>query len=509
MPNMDRRDFLATTVLALTAGSEFASTSTALGATVTVSDENMVGLGAVDAAAAIRRGDIGAENYARVLLSRAEKLRELNTYIALNRDGLIESARAIDTSRMRGRRLGRLAGLPLLVKDNIDTKALPTTAGTRSLANNRPSQDAAVLKPLFSAGALLMAKMNMHELASGITSTNAAYGAVRNPYAPNLIPGGSSGGTAAAIAARMAPAGLGSDTGGSMRIPPALCGVVGLRPTVANGRKRYSAEGVVPISHTWDTVGPMGRTVRDVALLDAVVTNQPDPRPAALKGLRLGVPRGFFWENLDPELAEVAQSALERLKNAGVILVDVDIGSVGGHSAPAIPLYELRPDLTKYLAAAGGGVSFDTLVSQIASKDVAGLFAQSRTVQKSDYDTEMLTVRPQVQKVYADCFREHGIAALIFPTTVLPARPINEGGDTGQDTVELNGNRVPTFPTYFHNTAPASVAGLPGLTLPAGLTKAGLPVGIELDGPIYSDRMLLAIGMSAEIQFGTIPPPKI
>lgn len=408
-----------------------------------------------------------------------------------------------------GGRLGRLAGLPLLVKDNIDTKALPTTAGTKSLANNRPSQDAPVLRPLFSAGALLMAKMNMHELATGITSTNAAYGAVRNPYDPKMIPGGSSGGTAAAIAARIAPVGLGTDTGGSMRIPPALCGVVGLRPTVGNGRKRYSDRGIVPISNTWDTAGPMGRTVRDVALLDSVITDQPTMRPVALRGLGLGVPRGFFWENLDPELADVAQSALRRLKDAGAVLVDVEISDVGGHSEPAIPLYELGPNLTKYLAAAGGNISFDSLISQIASKDVADLFAQSRTTPKAAYDAAMMTVRPQVQKTYADCFREHAIAALVFPTTVLPARPINEGGDTGQDTVELNGNRVPTFPTYFHNTAPASVAGLPGLTLPAGLTKAGLPVGIEFDGPVYSDRALLAIGLSAEMLFGAIPSPKI
>ena len=511
MPNtINRRDFITTSTLAaFAASSELTAAKGAPGAVAAALDENMPALTAVEAVTAIRRGDIRAENYAKTLISRAERLVDLHSYIALNRDRLIESARAIDTSRRRGRRLGRLAGLPLLVKDNIDTQALPTTAGTRSLANNRPGQDALVLTPLFSAGALLMAKMNLHELAAGITSTNAVYGAVRNPYAPKLIPGGSSGGTAAAIAARIAPAGLGTDTGGSMRIPPALCGVVGLRPTVANGRKRYSTQGVVPISHTWDTVGSMGRSVEDVALLDSVITSQTTPRPVTLKGLRLGVPRRYFWENLDGELADVAESALEKLRSAGAVLVDVDMGFVREHNLDAIPLYEIEPDITNYLAAAGGNVSFNDLVSQIASKDVAGLFALAKTIPKTAYDTAIATGRPQLQELYADSFRQHAIAALVFPTTVLPARPINEGGDIGQDTVELNGAQVTTFQTYARNTSPSASVGLPGLTLPAGLTKGGLPVGIEFDGLIYSDRELLGIGMSVETLFGTIPPPKI
>jgi mandelamide amidase len=403
MPIINRREFMETSALAaLAAGGELASTTTAFGAAIAASDENMPALTAVDAIAAIRQGEIGAENYARALLSRAERFVDLHTYIALNRDGLMESARAVDMARKKGQRLGRLAGLPLLVKDNIDTRGLPTTAGTTSLANNRPKQDAPVLRPLFSAGALLMAKMNLHELAAGITSTNAVYGAVRNPYDPKLIPGGSSGGTAAGIAAHIAPAGLGSDTGGSMRIPPALCGVVGLRPTVADGRKRYSTKGVVPISHTWDTVGPMGRTVGDVALLDSVISNQPAPRPITLKGLRLGVPRAFFWENLDSELADVAQSALERLRSAGAVLVEVDMSYVRDHNLDAVPLYEIEGDIKNYLAAAGGNISFGDLVSQIASKDVAGLFAVAKTIPKAAYDAAKTTGRPQLQKSYAD-----------------------------------------------------------------------------------------------------------
>ena len=511
--NMNRRDFLKiTTFTAVAVSTRVVGGDTVLDATAAASDDNIVSLTAVEAVTAIRRGEVRAEDYAKVLLSRAERLKDLNAYIALNRDGLMESARAIDAERKKGRRLGPLAGLPLLVKDNIDTKTLPTTAGCKGLAENRPKQDAPVLKQLLSSGALLMAKMNMHELAIGITSTNATYGAVRNPYDRRMIPGGSSGGTAAGIAARMAPAGLGSDTGGSMRIPAALCGVVGFRPSVGNGRKRYSTQGVVPISHTRDTVGPMGRTVGDVALLDSVITGQSVPQAAPLKGLRLGVPRAYFWDDLDGGLAQVAESALARLKAAGAVLVEVSLQPIRDLNEKldlSIAQYEIGRDLRAYLAAQEGGITFDYVVTQVASKDVASALAVAKTIKKDVYDTAIKILRPQLQKLYADYFAQHAVAAILFPTTPLPARPINKNGDTGQDTVELNGKRVPTFPTYARNTAPASNAGLPGLTVPAGMTNAGLPVGLEFDGPVNSDRTLLGIGMGVENEFGTLPPPKV
>jgi indoleacetamide hydrolase len=357
-----------------------------------------------------------------------------------------------------------------------------------------------------------MAKTNMHELAFGITSTNAAYGAIKNPYNKEMIPGGSSGGTAAGIAARFSPAGLGSDTGGSVRIPPALCGIAGLRPSVGNGNKRYPDRGVVPNSHTRDTVGPMARTVVDLALLDSVITGEAAPQPAVLKGVRLGVPRGYFWEGLDAELAQVMDVALARLRTAGVVLVEANldgIGDINNKISFPIALYEVGPDLTAYLAAEGGGISFDAVVADIASKDVAGAFAAAKTMPKEAYEAAIKTGRPQLQMLYADYFKTNGVDAVVFPTTPLPARPINTGGDTGKDTVELNGNQVPTFPTYIRNTDPGSNAGIPGLSLPAGLTKSGMPVGLELDGPLGSDQRLLALGMAIETELGPLPAPRI
>ena len=509
MSATNRGPFVKTAVAAASAAT--AAINQPAGAAADTESE-LQALTASKAVDAIARGEVTAEAYARALLARAEARKDLDTCIALSRDGVMEGARAIDVSRSKGERLGRLAGLPILVKDNIDAKGLPTTAGTKGLAGNRPKEDAPVLSPLLQSGALLMSKTNMHELAFGITSTNAAYGAVKNPYNKDMIPGGSSGGTAAGIAARFSPAGLGSDTGGSVRIPPALCGIAGLRPSVGNGNKRYPDRGVVPISHTRDTVGPMARTVVDLALLDSVITGEAAPQPAVLKGVRLGVPRGYFWEGLDAELAQVMDIALARLRTAGVVLVEANldgIGDINNKISLPIALYEVGPDLTAYLAAEGGGISFDAVVADIASKDVAGAFAVAKTMPKEAYEVAIKTGRPQLQMLYADYFKTNGVDAVVFPTTPLPARPINTAGDTGKDTVEFNGNQVPAFPTYIRNTDPGSNAGIPGLSLPAGLTKSGLPVGLELDGPLGSDQRLLALGMAIETELGPLPAPRI
>ena len=190
------------------------------------------------------------------------------------------------------------------MKDNLDTAELPTSGGTPGLAGNRPKRNAAIVDKLLGAGAIVLGKTNLHELAYGITNNNAAHGPARNPYAPDRIPGASSGGTGVAVAARIAPGGIGTDTGGSVRIPAALCGIVGLRPTTG----RWSQAGVVPISHTRDTPGPMTRSVADCALLDGVVTGGPvEAAPVPLKGVRIGVPRKHFWENLDPELEKICE----------------------------------------------------------------------------------------------------------------------------------------------------------------------------------------------------------
>jgi Asp-tRNA(Asn)/Glu-tRNA(Gln) amidotransferase A subunit family amidase len=503
---LDRRQFLKLAgVTAFAAAAPKLSTSSGV-AGAAEHGNGVLHLTATEAVRHIADGSLSAETYAGALLAQAARLTSLDTIISIDPDAVLAAARAVDLARRRGRQLGRLAGLPLLIKDNIDTKALATTAGTPGLLSNRPSHDAPVLGPLFGAGALLFAKANMHELAFGITSHNYHFGAVHNPYDSIMIPGGSSGGTGAGIAARICPAGLGTDTGGSVRIPAALCGIAGLRPT----KGRYSIERIVPISHTRDTPGPMGRTVEDVALLDAVETSTPLAQPARLRGLRLGVPRDPFWQDLDPALAAVMEDALHRLHALGVVLVEVDIPGVVALDQQAgfpIALYEANIDIPAYLAAEGNGITFDDVEQQIASPDVAGAIAAARggAIPQAVYEQALNVVRPELQALYASYFSDNGVAAMLFPTTVLPARPI------GQDaTVELNGQQVNTFLTYIRNTDSGAVAGIPGLAMPAGLTRSGLPVGMELDGPMGSDRLLLGIGLALEkAAFRPLRAPKL
>ena len=318
-----------------------------------------------DAAARIARGDMTAESYATALAGQAARVASLDIFIAEDREAMLAGARAIDQRRQAGEKLGPLAGIPLLVKDNIDTASLPTTAGTPALAHNRPMHDAAVLGRLLGAGALLFGKTNMDELAGGATSDNAAFGAVRNPYAPDRIPGGSSGGTAAGIAARVTTAGLGTDTGGSSRIPASLCGVVGFRPTVG----RYPGGGHVPSSHTRDVIAPMARTVAGIAIMDHVISGEPGATARPLRGLRLGLPKTYFWSGLDPETEAVAQDAVRRMRAAGVEFVDVDLPGLPELLAQIAPIlaYEAISDLRSYLQQQRSPTTVEQVVAGIKS----------------------------------------------------------------------------------------------------------------------------------------------
>ena len=498
---LSRRRFLQYTAM-LTAASGSLTPARAIRAQPAA---DLAALTAVAAVRAMRNGEITAESYAAALLDRARVCRVLHAFIRQDPEALLLTARAADQRRASGAALGPLHGLPIVLKDNIDTVVFPTSGGTVALQENTPPRNAPVAQRLFDAGALLAGKTSLHELAFGITNNNAAFGPVRNPYNPSMIPGGSSGGTAVAIAARLSPAGLGSDTGGSSRIPAALCGIVGLRPTVG----RYSGAGIVPISATRDTAGPMGRSVEDVAWLDSILTGGPlGLTPAPWRGVRLGIPRGYFYADLDPQVARVTEAALHVLAKLGAQLVEADIPNLvelNGQVSFPVALFEVMRDLPRYLATSAPGINLDAVIAKVASPDVASVLQGQLGDQKipeSAYRAAIDTHRPALQAAYQTYFQEHGVAAMVFPTTPLPARPI------GQDaTVQLNGKEVSTFLTYIRNTDPSSNAGIPGLSVPIGLTTDGLPVGLEFDGPAGADRLLLELGYALEKSLGTLPPP--
>jgi len=469
--------------------------------------QDLTELSATEAAARIRAGTLKSEDLVRALVDVIERKRDLNAFITFDRERAIASAHKSDTLAARKAFAGPLHGVPIVVKDNIHVAGLPNSAGTPALRDFVPTRNAAVAEKLIRAGAIVLGKTNMHELAFGITSNNAAFGPARNAYDPSRIAGGSSGGTANAIAARMAAAGLGTDTGGSVRIPAALNGIAGLRPTLG----RYSQDGITPIAHTRDTAGPMAREVADLVLLDTIITGARDRVTATpLEGLRLGVCRALFFRSLDPATEQLADATLDRLRAAGAELVDVDMPGLvdlNGKISFPVALYEARADLTRYLKRYRPALDLATLAGRIASPDVKGLFANAIVPGAKDaipekVYLEALAARPLLQRLYAETFRKHRIAALVFPTTPLPAAPVGD-----DDKTLLNGAEVPTFPTFIQNTDPGSNAGLPGLSVPIGRTAAGLPVGLELDGPAGSDRRLLGIGLALETLVGRLAAP--
>ena len=489
-----RREFMVRTSVGALATS-------AWGASGASSRSDLSELSATQAVTAMRKGDIKAEDYADALLARAQQLKALNAFITLRPDDVRQAARAADRARSQGRALGLLHGLPIAVKDSVDTKSLPTTNGTRSLRNFVPKKDATVLVPLLAEGAIVMGKTNLHEISCGWTSNNATFGPVLNPYDRTRTPGGSSGGSATAVAARIAPIAIGEDTYGSIRVPATFCGLVGLRPTF----ERYPDDGVMPLSERrFDQVGPLARSVEDVILFDSVVTgDHSSVHPAKLDGVRIGTSE-YLMQDLDKECAKIVAAALERLEAAGARIVPTELPAslrAATDVEQALLGYELFPSLTRFLAAEGTGVSLEELISQ-AGPNLQALLAGSRHPGSQENYRLQIQKQQQMKSDAAQFFRANRIDALAFPPSLTAAWL---QGDT--NTVAVNNRPIPVFTSIGRQVAIGSCAGLSCLVLPAGLTAGGLPVGLEFDAPSGADRRLLALGLSLEKALGTIPPP--
>lgn len=425
----------------------------------------------------------------------------LNAMISLNPRARAEAA-ALDAERAAGRVRGPLHGVPLVIKDNYDTADMPTTGSTIALATLRPARDAFQVARLRRAGAVIVGKTNLHELAAGIVSVSSLGGQTRNPYDPSRNPGGSSGGTGAAIAASFAAAGLGSDTCGSIRVPAAHNHLVGLRPTMG----LTSRSGIMPLSHSQDVGGPIARSIRDLAvLLDATAGQDPDDastsrsagrtpasyltalRPGALAGARLGVVPLLFGDMPeDREVETAVRGAVDRMRTAGATIVEVEVPDLAELlRTTSVIDAEFKFDLSDYLAANPGAPvrSLGEILDRgLHHQDLDATFRRRNATASRDSDAYRATLarRETLAQAVAAVLTRERLAALVYPPIRRKAALIGEPQGGG------------------NNCQLAASTGLPALALPAGFTADGLPVGLELVGPAFSEVHLLNLGLAFE-----------
>ena len=375
----------------------------------------------------------------------------------------------------------------------------PTSASTPSLRNWVSRNRSPVVQRLLDSGYQLVGMVNMHELAFGITSENPSYEDVDNPRKAGYIPGGSSGGSAVAVAINAVPFALGTDTGGSVRIPAALCGVIGYRPTI----KLYDTSVVFPLSSTTDTIGILACQMEIIQQVHKVIVPSYSPMVRQLSGVRMGVPRRYFYSQLDYEVSRVTEAALQSLKNGGVELVEVDfLAELSDDLLGAyfdLVNYETYRLIPKFLQDQEAPVSFEELCKQVGDPVVKEIITKACEVSDERY-SQCQQVVEKVRKIYDDYFETNALDVFVAPTTILSAvkRPCPMN-------VQVADQTLPTFIAYTHNTFPQAIAGVPSISLPSGITSDGLPVGLEVVGPHGLDSSVLDIAMSMQAVLPPVP----
>jgi len=401
---------------------------------------------------------------------------KLNAFLTVTAETARAQARILDAELAQGKYRGYLHGIPIAHKDIIDTKGIRTTAGTKIFADRVPQEDADVVTRLTQAGCVLIGKTNLHELCYGITSTNPHYGAVRNPWDTDRIPGGSSGGSAAAVAAGLIFAGTGTDTGGSIRIPASMCGVVGFKPTY----DRVSRAGVGPLGFTLDHVGPLARTVRDAATCFNVMAGRHRAPGRTLSGVRIGIPKTFFFDLVDAEVLSSVRDASECATRNGAELIDLAVPDIEAINAVGrlVLLAETATVWRRYLNR-----------SQDFGLDVLAGIEQGSLIPAADYlDAQRLrrVLAKEFEKVWEK------VDILLTPATPTTAPRI------GELNIEIDGVREDVRLASTRLVRPFNVLGWPALAMPCGKSAAGLPIGLQLVAAAGKDDDLLAIAEALE-----------
>ena len=441
----------------------------------------------------IQRQEVSPTEATQAVVDRVEKFDvQLNSYITLLGEQAMAQARAAEAEILDGHYRGPLHGIPIAVKDLFYTKGIRTTAGSKILADFLPAYSATAITKLRDAGAILVGKLNMHEFARGATNASSLVGACNNPWDTLRIPGGSSGGAAAAVAAGLCFGALGSDTGGSIRIPAALCGIVGLKPTYG----RVSRHGVFPLSWSLDHVGPMTRTVADAALMlqaiaghhrqdpttrTAVVPDYTAALTGDIEGARLGIPQEFYFEQLDAEIGDSIRAAIQTLERAGAHVEEVSL------------------PLSKYAGAAGRIISM-TEAAEIHEKFLQTRFADYSPDVRAGFVTGQLIpgkyylkaqrLRSLIRQEMAATLRR--VDALVTPTVPIPAPRV------GQTTMTIGQETVDILSTLSRLTRAANLSGFPAISVPCGFTQGGLPIGVQLIGRPFAEATILQLAYAYE-----------
>ena len=452
-------------------------------------------LGIAGAGPLVRAGDLSPVDLVRAYLERIDRLDgQLNAFITLTEESALSRARELETELARGDWRGPLHGIPIALKDNIDTAGVLTSAGSELFANRMPAEDAEAVTRLEAAGAIVLGKTNMHEFAYGASSAVTHYGPVRNPWDLDRIPGGSSGGSAAAVAARLCAGALGTDTGGSIRMPAAYCGIVGLKPTYGLA----SIRGIIPLSISLDHVGPMCRTVADAAiLLQALVgydprdiasmrASVPDYSSAlqrATSSMRLGVPRSLFFEDVDAEILDGVERALDVLSELTASTRDIELP----------PLPQARPVLVESYAYHAEYLEASPDLYDAATREqiLRGQGIPATEYAESLYQVELS--RKAIDAVFDD------VDLLITPT--MAREPVDI--DTAlASAVEIN-------PTLIRNASPFNTYAIPTISIPCGFSSSGMPIGLQIAGRHLREIDVLALAHAYEQATDwheTVPP---